>query len=53
MHVVLLLDHACNMACSYCYAGEKRQAPMDDDVMRRGVAMCFGAEPARLSFFGG
>lgn len=53
MDVTLFLNHACNLACSYCYNGRKFHRPMPRDVMRAGVEMAFLGKDARLSFFGG
>ncbi len=56
MNLSLVLNHACNLRCTYCYTGEKYDRPMPLDVARRAVD--FGFERSRgaeliLSFFGG
>jgi uncharacterized protein len=54
----LVLTHACNLACGYCYTGEKKRVRMPLDVARR--ALQFGFDTAarsgarlQLTFFGG
>ncbi|MBL8604073.1 MAG: radical SAM protein [Myxococcales bacterium] len=65
MHVTLVLTHACNLACSYCYTGEKFDREMTWETAVRGVEMAFAerrplypwqqpeATPIDLGFFGG
>ncbi len=56
MKVCLFLNHACNLACSYCYNGPKFQRSMPADVAEAGIRMALedGREgPVQLSFFGG
>jgi uncharacterized protein len=55
MDVTLVLTHRCNLACTYCYAGDHHNAEMDDATMDRALDLLFagGAERAQLSFFGG
>ncbi len=55
MDVSLVLTHRCNLACSYCYAGEHHRAAVDDVTLERAVALLWsdGAKAAQLSFFGG
>ncbi len=56
MKVCLFLNHACNLACSYCYNGPKFHRSMPLDVARAGVRMALedGRDgPVQLSFFGG
>jgi uncharacterized protein len=56
VQVVLFLDHACNLRCSYCYNGPKFARTMPLDVARRGVDMALSGPPSRralLTFFGG
>lgn len=64
MHVTLVLTHECNLACTYCYAGEKFRKDMDWDTVVRSIELAF-ASPARrypwrdddapvdIGFFGG
>lgn len=54
----LVLTHACNLACTYCYTGEKKRVRMTADVA--AAALDFGFDSARrrgatlqLGFFGG
>ena len=53
MDVCLFLNHACNLACTYCYNGRKFHRAMGEDVMRKGVDLAFHGNKARVSFFGG
>lgn len=55
MDVALVLTHDCNLACPYCYAGEKLGRHMPEEVARAGLALAShdGAERCQVSFFGG
>lgn len=58
MHISLILNHACNMRCRYCFAGRKFHRPMAPEVARRAIDMLFAEEQAagygrQLAFFGG
>ncbi len=59
MHVTLVLTHECNLACTYCYAGEKFRRDMDWDTVSRSLDLLFAAPrgfrdaPLDLGFFGG
>ncbi len=55
MDVSLVLTHRCNLACSYCYAGEHHGGEMSEAVRRRAVQLMFADAPevAQLGFFGG
>lgn len=55
MDVTLVLTHRCNLACSYCYAGDHHAAQMDDATAERALDLLFadGSDRAQLSFFGG
>ncbi len=57
MQLVLIVDHQCNLRCSYCYTGAKRSEPMSLETMRKAVALGFALQGARgdlrVSFFGG
>jgi uncharacterized protein len=55
MDVCLVLSHRCNLACSYCYAGEHHKTDMDEATLDRAVDLLYsdGADTAELSFFGG
>ncbi|MEZ4409571.1 MAG: radical SAM protein [Polyangiales bacterium] len=57
MHVTLVLTHECNLACTYCYTGEKFRKDMDWETAMRSVDMAFTktpeGEPVDLGFFGG
>jgi uncharacterized protein len=48
MHVTLVLTHECNLACTYCYAGEKFRKDMDWDTVVRSVELALAAPPRRL-----
>ncbi len=55
MELCLVVDHACNLRCKYCYMGEKRSAPMSRDVMRQAVDFALAQNTGWLSvtLFGG
>lgn len=64
MDVTLCLTHACNLRCTYCYAGPKFSRRMSWDTARRAMDFAFaealreaasrGTEPkCQLGFFGG
>jgi uncharacterized protein len=48
-HLTLVLTHDCNLACGYCFAGEKRRQRMSDDVLARSLDMAFVGEASRPS----
>src|SRR5512135_3763440 len=55
--LILTVTHACNMRCSYCYAGRKSSARMSEDIgcksLDRAIASIEPAGELTLSFFGG
>jgi uncharacterized protein len=57
--LTLNLTHACNMACTYCYAGEKTASAMPAETGRAAIDMALAALAPRrapalqISFFGG
>jgi len=65
MHVTLVLTHECNLACSYCYTGEKFRRDMDWETAKRSVDLAFAEHrprvpwadvdetPVDVGFFGG
>ncbi|MFO0547735.1 MAG: radical SAM protein [Polyangiaceae bacterium] len=58
MEVSLVLTHACNLACTYCYTGDKKQVAMPRDVALAALDLAFSLEklddePLVLGFFGG
>ena len=55
MDLCLVVDHACNLRCRYCYTGDKLRRPMHPDVGRRAIDFALLRRPARLdlSYFGG
>ncbi len=65
MHVTLVLTHECNLACSYCYTGEKFRREMDHDTALRALDLAFREHrprvpwathddtPIDVGFFGG
>jgi uncharacterized protein len=55
--LTLMITHACNMRCSYCYAGEKSNRSMPEATGRRAIDRALASlEPGgdlTLGFFGG
>lgn len=55
MNLTLCLTHDCKMACSYCYAGEKKQRSMSRETAEAAIRFASdqGSGPFQLGFFGG
>ena len=56
MNLTLSLTHACNLACTYCYAAPHSPRVMTWDVAKRGIDLAFAQRPRKelvLGFFGG
>ncbi len=56
MDLTLALTHACNLACDYCFAGEKADRPMDAETGRAAIRLAAErCTDGRLgvAFFGG
>jgi uncharacterized protein len=55
MDVSLVLTHDCNLACDYCFAGEKTRRAMAPEVIERALHLAFsdGAPRVKVAFFGG
>lgn len=55
MNLTLVLTHACNLRCSYCYAGTPRAAAMSAETAEQALAFAFASDesPHQLGFFGG
>ncbi len=55
MRVTLVLTHDCNLACDYCYTGEKFAKAMSDEVAEQALQLAFSqpGEGVMVSFFGG
>lgn len=57
MLLVLVLTHQCDLACTYCYTGQKDERAMSLEVGRRAIERALLAVPAqgtlRLGLFGG
>lgn len=56
-HLVLTVNHACNLRCTYCYTGEKFSRTMPDAIARHAIdralhSIVAGGKLA-LGFFGG
>jgi uncharacterized protein len=50
----LVLTHACNLACPYCYMGEHHATAMPDAIASRAIDLAFArADHVLVSFFGG
>ena len=41
MELTLVLDHHCNLRCTYCYAGDKFSRRMSEATMRRAIDLAF------------
>ena len=58
LEVGMVLTHACNLACVYCYTGDKKRVRMSGPVAAAALAFAFETARARgsrlqLGFFGG
>ena len=53
MHVILFLNHACNLACTYCYNGKKFDRALSLEHIEKGIDLAFESGDVRISFFGG
>ena len=58
LDVGLVLTHACNLACAYCYTGEKKRVRMPEAVAMQAVESAIAVARAaqaklQLTFFGG
>jgi len=55
VEVALVLTHACNLACHYCYTGEKKRVRMSATTARRALDAAFdrAVGELQLTFFGG
>lgn len=55
--LMLMVNHACNMRCTYCYRTDKVDRPMPEQVERkaidRAIASLASGGTLELSFFGG
>ncbi|MBN2670229.1 MAG: radical SAM protein [Deltaproteobacteria bacterium] len=53
MHVILFLNHSCNLACTYCYNGKKFDSPLSYELIEKGIDLAFTRGDVRITFFGG
>ncbi len=55
MRLTLFLDHQCNLACTYCYNGEKFPRPMPFEVACKAVDLVVKSDRPlkQVGFFGG
>jgi uncharacterized protein len=57
MHLTLVLTRACNLACRYCYAGDKFNLRMDVSLARQAITWAMGRhtgpDPFVMGYFGG
>lgn len=55
MKVAFILTHDCQLACPYCYAGEKAHRPMPRERLEQAVRFAFSESKnlVDLTFFGG
>src|SRR5216684_114841 len=55
--LTLMVNHACNLRCSYCYTGAKFSAPMPTEIALAAMSRSFASLEASgrldLGFFGG
>ena len=55
--LVLMVTHACNLRCSYCYTGDKFNRKMPPLVGQRAISRALASTRAggtlELGFFGG
>ncbi len=55
--LVLMINHACNLRCTYCYTGRKFDRRMSDQVARKAINRALASvQPGgvlELGFFGG
>jgi uncharacterized protein len=55
--LVLMVNHACNLRCTYCYTGAKFSSPMPWEIgvaaIQRGFASLMEGGQLELGFFGG
>jgi uncharacterized protein len=55
--LVLMVNHACNLRCTYCYTGAKFQRPMPEAIgtaaIDRALASLAAGGTLQLGFFGG
>lgn len=56
MEITLVLTHNCNLRCTYCYSGTKKNVDMKKDTAFKAIDFAFENFPdtkKTLSFFGG
>ena len=55
MKIALFVNHRCNLACDYCYNGNKFGRRMPWDIAKRCVDLALSGprRRAQISFFGG
>ncbi|QDU74259.1 molybdenum cofactor biosynthesis protein A [Bremerella volcania] len=55
--LTLVVNHACNLRCSYCYTGEKIRRPLSPEIGRKAIDRAIRSVcregTLELSFFGG
>jgi uncharacterized protein len=55
--LVLMVNHACNLRCAYCYTGRKFAKPMPPEIGRRAIERAMASivtgGTLELGFFGG
>ena len=55
--LTLVVNHACNLRCSYCYTGEKIRRPMSSELARKSIDRAIHSicreGTLELGFFGG
>lgn len=57
MDLTLVITHACNLGCTYCYAGRKFGKRMPDDIAAKSLRSAFEqvkrGEKLQVGYFGG
>src|SRR5262245_47716902 len=55
--LTLVVNHACNLRCSYCYTGEKIRRPLSPEIGRKAIDRAVRSlshdGTLELAFFGG
>ena len=47
VEVSLVVTHACNLRCTYCYTGDKKRVTMDGKVAAAALELAFDQPPSQ------